>query len=148
MKNYITIALLGLSSSLTWAQSQVVNVYDEIADERGVFAMSMNVDIEDFFDEVIDINESQYHIEGDATKIQVMYVSETDDTRDLYRHLVRMLNQSDLDYIKIDSEDDEDVSIWMVRTGDHVSEIHLIAVDGDFESFVVATLLGDFEIQD
>lgn len=110
--------------------------------------MSLNTTIEDFFDGQLDLDEREFEIEGDASKIQFSVISDDADTETIYHTITQKLYAANLHKVTIE-EDGGRVTLWMVRNGNLVTEIHAIIIDDkDSKGLVVATLLGEFVVEE
>ncbi|TNE28860.1 MAG: DUF4252 domain-containing protein [Bacteroidetes bacterium] len=148
MKTKLTAVFIIVLSWVGMAQTPSVDLHKYLDRQEGVFSMSLNTSIEDFFDGQLDIDESDFQIEGDASKIQLSIISDDADTESIYHHVTSALRSANLERISIE-EDGEKVTLWMVRNGDIVTEIHAIIIDKDDpKGLIIATLLGEFVVEE
>ncbi|GGH72828.1 DUF4252 domain-containing protein [Phaeocystidibacter marisrubri] len=148
MKTKLTAVFIIVLSWVGMAQTPSVDLHKYLDRQEGVFSMSLNTSIEDFFDGQLDIDERDFQIEGDASKIQLSIISDDADTESIYHHVTSSLRSANLERISIE-EDGEKVTLWMVRNGDIVTEIHAIIIDKDDpKGLIIATLLGEFVVEE
>lgn len=149
MKPHLVTAIMMLTAFLANAQSE--SLHQSLGDRNGVMTLTLNQSLENFLNGGFDLDDSELHIEGDASRIELSIVSGEADVADIYHEITGKLNSDRYEVVDMDDDEKEHLAVWVSRQGHHIDVIHvLISKDDDHEDdgIIFASLYGDFTVEE
>lgn len=138
----ILIILLFSANTLLAGNADANKVYNQIEKKYDAFSMSLSKKMIDFFDMDIDFNGKEKLITGDFEKGRMLIVNETSTSLDINQ----LFEDEGFEWIDFedDENDDNQVSLWIIRNGKEVKEAHFVVIED--EKIILLSVYGKMKV--